>query len=990
MASRPAGALPRLSRRSKILIGIGVFILLVLVLGNRLLAKYVDWLWYGEVNFRSVFGTQLVTEIVLFFAAGVFMAGAVLLAMFLAYRTRPVFVPVTGSDDPLTRYRATIVRRRKLFIIGIPALIGLITGWTATAQWQTVQLLFNGGSFGQTDPQFHIDIGFYVFTLPFIQWIKSLLFVAITLSFFAALITHYLFGGIRLAGRGGQISVPARIHLGLLIGLFVLLKAGAYYLDRYEALFSGHSDKFNGASYTDVNALLPAKLILLCIAVFCAVAFFVGAFMRNMQLPAIAFVLMLLSALLVGTVWPLLMQQFSVSANAQQKEAPYIERNIQATRQAYGITGDKIDRIPYDPGKSAKPISQVSQDDPTMSNIRVLDPAILSPTFTQLGAGNKNFYGFPDNLGIDRYTVGGKKQDYIVAAREIDPNKLANTQRDWINKHLVYTHGNGFVAAPANQIKSGDEGGYPDIKVSDLDHPGDGGLRVNQPRIYYGLLNRSPDDYAIVGGGTGAPREYDADNKPKYTYQGSGGVQIGNWFNRLAFAAYYTERNFLFSNDIDDSSRVILKRDPRDRVQAVAPWLTTDGDPYPAVVNGQVEWIVDGYTTLSKYPYSQSTPLAQATNVSTTGGSVRPQEDRNIGYIRNSVKATVNAYTGKVSLYSVDEQDPVLKAWERVFPGTVKPKSAIPPALSEHFRYPEDLFKVQRDLMAKYHVSNPQEFYSQNSFWSVPKDPTYHEENTPAAQPGLRPSREAPGQPPYYVLAQAPGQRSPTFQLTSTFTPLNRQNMAGWLSASSDPRNYGKFTMLTLPSGAQTRGPFQTQNAFDTNPAFTTDRTLFGNKDVEPKFGNLLTLPVAGGIMYVEPVYIQRNGQDSYPNLAKVLVSYNNQVGVGNNLQDALNKLTPGSDSTPGSDQGNEGQQPPPSSSSQPPPSGGGGGGVSPQLSSAVRDIQGALEQVRDAQRSGDFGKLGEAYKQLDEATKRFESAQGNQSGANGGQSGGG
>lgn len=981
MADRPAGALPKLSRRAKILIGIGVVILLALILGSRFVSAYVDWLWYGALHIRSVYTTRLYTQIVVFFVVGAFLGGVVALSMLIAYRKRPVFVPVTSSEDPLSRYRATIVRRRKLFVIGIPVVIGLIAGWSSIGQWQTVQLLFNGESFGKTDPQFHLDIGFYAFTLPFIQWIKSLLFVGITLSFITALVTHYLFGGVRFAGRGGQLSVPARVHLAVLIGLFVLVKAGAYYLDRYETLFTGHSDKFDGASYTDINALLPAKLILLCIAVFCAIAFFVGAFMRNLQLPAIAIVLMLLSALLVGTAWPMLMQQFSVSANAQDKEAPYIKRNIEATRQAYDITGDKIKKKPYDPAKAAASVQDIKENRGTLSNIRVLDPNVLSDTFTQLGAGNKNFYGFPDKLNIDRYSKGGKKQDYIVAAREIDPDRMTSSQKDWINRHLVYTHGNGFVTAPANKVKSGDQGGYPDISVHGLGNPGKGEMRVKQPRIYYGLIIGKGDNYAVVRG-PGSKREYDADNTPKYTYKGSGGVRIGNWFNRLAFAANYGERNFLFSDDIDSDSRVMYNRNPRKRVQKAAPWLTVDGDPYPAVVHGKVKWIVDGYTTLDKYPYSKRTALGQVTKASNTGGSVRAQDNRQIGYIRNSVKATVDAYSGKVNLYSVKDDDPVLKTWKNVYPGMVKPKSQIPADLKKHLRYPEDLFKVQRDLLTGYHVSDPKQFYSRNSFWSVPPDATVNQQAGSGSK-GMTPNKKAPNQPPYYVLMRAPGERESQFQLISALTPLNRQNLAAWISASSDPKHYGQFNVLELPSGTQTRGPYQTQNAFDTSPQFTSDRTLFNNPDVDVTFGNLLTLPIGGGIMYVEPVYIKRHGGDSYPNLAKVLVSYNNQVGVGDNLQQALQKLTPGGKHSSGGEDSSASQKP--SKGKQP-----SGGKASPKLSQSVTDIQNALEEVRTAQRDGDFDKLGKAYKKLDDATKRFEKAKGDNGKSGGKQDGGG
>jgi uncharacterized membrane protein (UPF0182 family) len=995
--------MPKLSRRARILLIIGVALLLTLIIGSRLLGTYVDWLWYGEVGARSVFATVLTTRILLFFAIGLLVGGSLALCLVIAYRTRPMFVPVTGVEDPLARYRSTITQRAKLFGIGIPVVVGLIAAATGQAQWQVVQLFIHGGSFGQTDPQFGNDIGFYAFTLPFIVWLKNWLFIAIAIAFFASLIAHYVFGGVRIAGRGGQLSKAARMQLAILAGLFVLMKAFAYFFDRYELLFSDRNEKFTGASYTDLNAVLPAKLILLCIAVFCAAAFFVGAFMRNLQLPAIATVLMLLSSIVVGTAWPAIMEQFSVRANAREKEALPIERNIQATRQAYGITPSNVEKENYDPGSVAPTADEVKAQTGTLDNVRLLDPNILSPTFTQLQQG-RNFFGFTPRLNLDRYNVDGQVKDYVVAAREINPNGLAAAQRDWINRHLVYTHGNGFVAAPANDVdpaeQAGDQGGYPNFQVSDLTSKGRGGLRVDQPRIYYGELN---NDYAIVGSSRGeAPREYDTDTK-RYSYNGRGGVPLSSFFNKLVFAAYYGERNFLFSDDIGSNSKIMYKRDPAERVKGVAPWLTVDGDPYPAVVNGRIKWIVDGYTTLDNYPYAQRTELSAVTNDSTNDTNepgFSRQPEREIGYIRNSVKATVDAYDGSVNLYQVDKNDPVLKAWKGVFPGTVKPASAIPESLRQHFRYPEDLFKVQRDLLTKYHVNDAGQFYSSQTFWDVPPDPTVKAGQQSASAPAsttpgggtgtTTPSGEPP-QPPYYVLAQAPGQDKPTFQLTSSLTSLQRQNLAAWVSVSSDPSTYGKFTVLTLPTNTQTQGPVQVQNQFDSTDEVTENRTLFNNPAVDAEFGNMLTLPVAGKLLYVEPIYIQRNDTNAFPQLARVLVEYNGRVGFSTTFEGALNQALTGQDTAQPGTGGNSGSSSdtsttsPPTSSAAPPASG--GSTSNPQV---VADIKSALEGVAAAKRTGDLGQISAAYEQLEAAAAKLEQAQNSAGSSGGGGNGGG
>ncbi|WP_424184510.1 UPF0182 family protein [Actinokineospora sp. G85] len=982
MATRPPIGLPKLSRRSRVLLVIAAAFVLLLLVGSRLLNTYVNWLWFGEVGFRSVFSTVLWTRVGLFFAVGAVVGGLLAVSLWIAYRSRPVFVPVVGADDPLARYRSTIVQRVRLFGIGIPVAVGLIAGSAAQGDWQRFQLLLNGTEFGVTDPQFGIDIGFYAFTLPFITWLIDWMFVAVAIAFFGALITHYIFGGIRLAGKGGQLAASARMQLSITAGVFVLVYAVDYFFERYELMFSDSNSLFSGATYTDLNAVLPAKLILMFIAAFCAVAFFAGAFLRNLQLPAIATALLVLSGVLVGAAWPQVLQQFSVRPNENAKEAVSIQRNIDATRQAFGLTADKVETEDYSGVSSVDP-AKIRSDQAslnTISNLRLLDPNILAPTFTQR-EGRENFYGFPEKLDIDRYTVNGKTQDYIVAAREINTAGLTETQGGWINRHMVFTHGNGFVAAPANTInsaledsteqgsQSGEQGGYPVFRVGDLSNPGPFG--VKQPRIYFGEL--ATDQYAIVGGKNGeTPMEYDTQNTT-FAYDGKGGVPIDNLFNKLVFAANYAERNILFSSQIGEGAKIMYNRNPRDRVAEVAPWLTVDGDPYPAVVDGKIVWIIDGYTTLENYPYAQRTPLGEATTDS-LGGVVR-QENRTISYIRNSVKATVDAYDGSVNLYSIDDSDPVLKAWQGVFPGTVKPSSEISDSLRSHFRYPEDLFKVQRELLSRYHVSDAIEFFSQKTFWNVPSDPTV-EGGSQAASTNTGGVK----QPPYYVLAQAPGQERATFQITSALTLLNRQFLASWVSVSSDPADYGKIRVLRLPTEAsQVEGPNQVQNRFQTTPEVAENRTLFNNPSVSPQFGNLLTLPVAGGLLYIEPIYIQRKDANAFPQLARVLVSFGSRVGFAPTVQEALDEVfgagTGEAATKPGDGGSTTPPTTPPTSGATPPPNAGGGTGASPQVDAAVTALNSALEKLRTAQRNGDFTAQGQALAELDAAAKQYDEA---------------
>jgi uncharacterized membrane protein (UPF0182 family) len=1001
---RPAARMPKLTRRSRILIAVALAVVVLLLVGPRLVDTYVDWLWFGELGYRSVFTTVLVTRIILFLVVSLLIGAIVFGALALAYRTRPVFVPTNGPNDPVARYRTAVMTRLRLVGIGVPAFIGLLAGIVAQSYWVRVQLFLHGGSFGMTDPQFGKDLGFYAFDLPFYRLVLSYLFVATFLALVANLLGHYLFGGIRLAGRGGTLTRSARIQLVTLVGILVLLKAVAYWLDRYELLSHTRSGKpFTGAGYTDINAVLPAKLILLAIALICAVAVFSAIVLRDLRIPAIGVVLLLLSSLIVGAGWPLIVEQISVKPNAAQKESEYISRSISATRQAYGLTGQSVTYRDY-PGNAPATAQQVAADRATTSNIRLLDPTLIGPAFTQFQQG-KNFYYFPDQLSIDRYNgADGNLRDYVVAARELNPDRLIDNQRDWINRHTVYTHGNGFIASPANTVRGiandpNQNGGYPEFLASVVGANGSvvspGPAPLDQPRVYFGpVIANTADDYAIVGR-NGADREYDYETNTEtknYTYTGTGGVPLGNWLTRSVFTAKFGERNFLFNNTaIGSNSRILFNRDPAKRVEAVAPWLTTDTSVYPAIVNKKMVWIVDGYTTLDNYPYSELTSLSSATADSTEVAVNRLAPDKQVSYIRNSVKATVDAYDGTVTLYAQDEQDPVLQAWMKVFPGTVKPKTDISPDLAAHLRYPQDLFKVQRMLLAKYHVNDPVTFFSTSDFWDVPLDPN------PTA---------SSYQPPYYIVAKniAQNDSSASFQLTSAMNRFRRDFLAAYISASSDPQTYGRLTVLTIPG--QVNGPKLANNAITTDTAVSQDLGVIGRDNQNRiRWGNLLTLPVGqGGLLYVEPVYASPGASDaasSYPRLIRVAMMYNDKVGYGPTVRDALTELFgPGADATatgpaptdvpngapPGAPPP-AGQPAAPPAANTPgrapevpspiavPPGPNGTVQLSAAKAAALQEVQAAISAVRQAQQSGDFAAYGNALQRLSDAMNRFNSA---------------
>ena len=960
MAMRPPLPVPSISRRAKIIIGVVVLLVVILSVLGSLVRLYVDWLWFGEVGFRGVFSTGLRTRLFLFLLFGVLMALVVGANLVLAYRLRPPFRPMSMEQQNLERYRTAIEPRRRLIAIVTSVVLGLFVGLTAQAKWETWLLWRQGVKFGVNDPQFGWDISYFVFTYPFQRFVLGVLFTAVLLSLFGALAVHYLFGGLRVQTPGEKVTPAARVHLSVLLGLFVLLKAAAYYLDRYGLVFSDRGG-ITGASYTDVKAVLPAKTILVIVALICAVAVFANIVLRNVQLPAIALILLVLTSVVTSGIYPALVQQFSVRANADQKEKVYIGRNIAATRQAYAVksssAGGPVEYTKYNAKTNAKDEqlrTALRADRATIPNARLLDPNILSPTFTQLQQ-IRNFYGFADKLDVDRYTINGRTQDYVVGVRELVSSELTGNQQNWINRHLVYTHGNGFVAAAANQdLRS--EADFVERNI-----PPEGPIPIDQSGIYYG---ERITDYSIVGARpTEPPREFDQPGTAgdeNSTYAGKGGVRVGSPLQKLAFAIYYRERNILLSGAINASSRILFVRDPADRVQKAAPFLKIDEDPYPAVVDGRIVWIVDGYTTLNGYPYSQHETLGQVTADSLTGQqSDRRLANQEINYIRNSVKATVDAYDGTVTLYEWDTNDPLLKTWERVYPNVVRAKSEISTDLASHFRYPEDLFKVQRKLLTKYHVSDPVAFFNTQDFWAVPDDPTI----------------EANGdQPPYYILAQGPGQERPTFQLTSALNALNRPNLSAYVNVSSDPADYGKIRILELPGNQAVLGPVQVFGKFNATAEISSTRTLLDQGGSHVIFGNLLTLPVGGGLLYITPMYVEASAAQ-YPLLQKVLVAFGSDVAIGDTLQQALDKLF-----GPGAGQQAPGQQGTPTTSpsspgrtTTPPPVS--GGSVSPELAQAIRDIEKALSDLRAAYRSGNLGQIGQAQEELQRAAEAFDRA---------------
>ncbi|PWJ54854.1 hypothetical protein SAMN06264364_10558 [Quadrisphaera granulorum] len=981
-----------------VLVGAAVLVLLVSLVAS----VATEVLWYRQLGFGRVYFTQLAMRSGLFIVAGALMAAAVAVSMVLAYRNRPIYAPVPGSAASLDRYREGLEPLRRVLTVVLPLLLGLFAGSAASSRWETVLLWLHRTSFGQVDPIFNHDIGLYVFTIPFLRFLAGLLTAVVLLAGIAGAVTLYLYGALRVSGPGARTTVAARVQLAVTAAVLVALQAVSYWLDRYSTLTNVH-DKFAGASYTDVAVIVPARGILAIAALICAVLFIVTAVRGGWRFPAVGVGLLVVVAVVAAGIVPAVVQRLQVAPNEPQAEAPYIQHNIAATRAAFGL--DKTLVEPYTPNTEGE-AGALRSDAVTTASTRILDPAVVSPTFAQ-NQQVRGFYQFPAPLDVDRYTINGQSQDVVVAVRELRASGISNTS--WVNTRTAYTHGYGLVAAAGNDKQSNGEPVYLEGGI-----PASGSLPDYEPRIYFG--EKSPE-YSIVGGPPGSNQEidYPDDTQPngvaRYTYTGDGGPSVGNIVERALYAIKFRDANILLSSAVNPQSQILYDRSPRERVQKVAPFLTLDGDPFPTIVNGRVLWVVDGYTTSAEYPYSQPQVLQEATadTLTTPAGTVAALPPNQVNYLRNSVKATVDAYSGEVVLYAWDESDPVLRAWDGAFPGAVKPLADMSGELMSHVRYPEDLFKVQRTVMASYHVTDPGAFYSQNDFWRVPADPT----SGPQAAAGTATataaaaSPQSPAQPPYYLTLQMPNQPQASFSLTSTFIPSNRQGEAarniltGFLAVDADAGSaagqkrdgYGQLRLLQLPTEGTVNGPGQIQNEFNTNPEVGSFLNLLRQGGSSVRYGNLLTLPVGGGLLYVEPVYVQSTGETAYPTLRKVLVAFGDNIGFADTLDQALDQVfggdsgveapdagtggesvpgTPGAGGTPGqtpsqSPSASSGQSP--SSSSSSPPT---GGATTAPLPESVRQaLEQAVAAEADAQRAlqqGDFAAYGQAQDRLKQA----------------------
>lgn len=955
----PASPAPeRPGRRARALVITGVVLVVGFFLLTAFASVYTDRLWYKEVGYGQVFSTMLWTRVGLFVGFGTLMAAIVAVNMHLAFRFRPLF-RMAPSDASVERYRDAVTPIRGWLLAGVAIVVGIFAGTSAVGQWRTFQTWLHAQSFGQEDAYFGKDISFYVFRLPWWNFLVDFVMAATVVALIGTAVVHYLYGGIRLQQTHDRLSGAAQVQLSVLLGVFVLAKSVDYYLDRYDLVTDDHR-LFTGMNYTAENALLPARNILVGVALICAVLFFLNVWRKTWQLPSVGLALLALSAVLLGMIWPAIVQNVQVDPSEADKENPYLQKNIDATREAYGLS--EVETAPYSED-SETDAAQAQNVLRQLANAPVVDPLQVRDTFQQRQQV-RSYYSVPKVLDVDRYEIDGKNVPLVLGARELDQSGIPTGDQNWSNLHTVYTHGEGLIAAYANQIANDEQNGR--IKWAEGIGSGTNGrtdlsaAQKFETRIYFGELSPSYSIVGKAGGGKdvelGLANVGSSGQDERTTYDGKGGVPIGGTFNQLMYAIKFGEPNFLLSGRVNDKSKVLYNREPIERVEKVAPWLTVDSDPYPAVVDGKIVWILDGYTTTDRYPNAQRDSFESMTDDSqqqeNLGIQTIPTDE--INYMRSAVKATVDAYDGTVTLYQWDEDDPILKTWMEVFPDSVQPKSEISEDLLEHIRYPEDLFKVQRYQLARYHVTNAGDFYSGNNRWEVPEDPN---------------SSRQVFQPPYRLFATGEGEAVDSdWSLTSVFVPYRKGSLASYLQVNSNATSssFGKLRLLEM-SDQNAQGPGQVVNEMKQEDSVRdTLLDLNAQEDTPPRYGNLLTLPVAGGLVYIEPIYVVRTtGAGSFPILQYVIVKYGDQVGIGENLAlalaDALD-VTIDDGGAPDPDPGQGDGDPEPT------------GTLDEQIAEALRDADAAFKAADTFQKAGDTvqwaQKLDEAQEAIEEAVK--------------------
>ncbi len=993
-------------------ISVGAFVPTLLVLGVLVLGVvafadfWTELKWFEQLAAARVFWTQYGAGILFGAAGAVFSALVVSLSFRAALGKKVAKLELKPADvaNPPSKTEVQLAQylnsgRRYLFYL-IPIAVGGFFGANLGYDWRTFLLWWNGSSFGKTDPEFGNDVGFYVFTLPVLQELLAFFLGVIILSAVAGLVGYWLNGVQDYHKESKQLSLRARIHLAVVLAALALVVAGNLWLARYDLLLANRT-RFSGASFTDVNANLPALTILTVSVLLVAVLLVVSALRGTWKPAVVGIVTTVVCGLVLTNLYPMLVQNFKVNPNAAELESEYIQRNIDATLAAYGL--EDVEKTQYAARTDAQS-GQLRQDSETAAQIRLLDPTVVSPSFNQLQQ-NRQYYQFTEKLSVDRYQIGEETRDTVIAVRELNLDGLDDSRRSWVNDHTVFTHGFGVAAAYGNTMTTKGDPAFWEAGI-----PSAGEMGEYESRVYFG--QHSPS-YSIVGAPAGSEPwelDYPDDKAPNgqmnTTFTGDGGPKITNTFEKLLFAIKFRSTELFFSDRVTDKSQILYDRDPHKRIAKVAPYLTLDSKALPAVVDmdanpdtpKELVWIVDGFTTSNHYPYSARSTLDTVTQDAVNRDANHLNGPEQINYIRNSVKAIVNAYDGKVTLYQWDQKDPIINAWKKVFPGQITELKEMPGDLIAHVRYPEDLFKVQRSLLARYHVTDAKSFYSGGDFWQIPREPT------------MQASANTPAQPAYYMTLQMPGQDKASFSITTSYIPggnTNRNVMTGFLAADSNAGNekgkiassYGKLRLLETPRDLTVPGPGQAENTMLTNPDVSTALNLLRQGGTNVREGNLLSLPVGGGLLYVQPIYVQAASGTQYPTLQYVLALFGDQVGFAPTLTEALDQVFGGDSGVRAGDaaivgdknapiQNGAGSVTKPDTGTQTTPdtaadsaadsadSSKGTGTAQERLTKALEDARSALSDSETARKDGNWAAYGTAQERLAKAIQAAITAQ--------------
>jgi len=870
----PHSEVARRPRAGRLFVGLGVGLLFLAILFARGIAGfYTDYLWFDSLGFTTLWSGVILAKVGLFIA---FMGGFFLLCwanLMLAERLAPAIRPAGPEEATLAEVRELLDRRPRTIRLAIALFLAFIFGSGAASHWKEWILFRNNVLFGVQDPEFGRDIGFYVFQLPFLTFATNVLFSGLVVILIVTAVAHYLNGGIRFQIPGRRVTPAAKAHLSVLVAAIALVKGGNYYLDRFELAFSTRG-AVQGATYTDVNAQIPAFNLLIVISILAAILFLVSVGRQGWALPITAVGLWALVAIVAGSAYPAIVQRFRVEPAESTREVEFIQRNIDATRIAVGLGDVDVRPFAYNEQLGAEALVNNAE---TVRNIRLWDPQVLQRTYQRLQEV-RTFYRFTD-VDVDRYRIGDETTQIVLSARELNPDSLpADT---WENRHMAFTHGYGAVLSPANSVTSD---GQPDFLVKNI--PPQGEPEITQPRLYHGeaiggysIVNAGRDEIDFVReDGTAVTNRYD----------GKGGVGIGSITRRLAFALRFGDVNPLISGFMTSDSRILYMRDIRARVATIAPFLHYDTDPYPVVLNGRIVWLIDAYTTTNMFPYGQQVDLNR---LSAASGL-----NHQFNYVRNSVKVAIDAYDGDATFYIVDSDDPIAAAYAKAFPRLFS-REEPPAELRAHFRYPEDLFRVQTNMWGRYHISDANEFYSQSDRWNIAQDPG----SAGAISPGPTPV-DAAGAPlgrprenrmdPYYLLMRLPGAPRAEFLILQPFVPFSdddsRRELSAFMVAKADPAEYGQLEVFVMPRDRQVDGPAIVNARINQDPEVSSLITLLSRAGSEVRLGNLVIIPIEQSLLYIRPLYVQATGANAVPELKKVIVAFGGRIQIRDTLQEAL------------------------------------------------------------------------------------------------------